>query len=78
MSFVTFMRSVPGRVLRVAAGLWLIAYGATHASLLGLVLMMVGMLPAVTGLAGICLIEEVIKSRRTWNPPAGRSREHHA
>jgi hypothetical protein len=72
------MRSVPGRVLRVAIGLWLIAYGFTTASLFGLVLMMAGMVPAVTGLAGICLIEEVIKSRRTWNLPAGRPREHRA
>ena len=78
MWFVRFMRSVPGRVLRVAVGLWLIAYGATHASLVGLVLMMVGMVPAVTGLAGICLIEEVIKSRRTWHLPASRPHEHRA
>jgi hypothetical protein len=78
MRFVRFMRSFRGRALRVAVGLWLVAYGATHPSLLGLVLMMVGMVPAVTGLAGICLIEEVIKSRRTSHLPAGRPREHHA
>jgi hypothetical protein len=78
MWFVRFMRSMPGRVLWVALGLWLIVYGATHASLFGLVLMMAGMVPAVTGLADISLIEEVIKSRRTRNLPAGRPREHSA
>lgn len=78
MRFVRFMRSVRGRAMRVAVGLWLIAYGATHPSLLGLVLMMVGTVPAVTGLAGICLIEEVIRSRRTRSLPAGRPREHRA
>ena len=78
MRFVTFLKSMPGRALRVALGLGLIAYGATHPSLLGLVLMMVGIVPAVTGLAGICLIEEVIRSRRTWNLPAGRPHQDSA
>lgn len=52
---VRFPRSTGGRVLCVAAGLSLIVYGATHPSLLGLVLMMAGMVPAITGLAGIGL-----------------------
>lgn len=78
MRFVGFMRSVPGRVLWVALGLCLIAYGSTLASLFGLVLMMAGMVPAVTGLAGIGPIEEVIKSMRRPHLPAGRSREHGA
>jgi len=77
----SFMRSIPGRVLRVAAGFWLIGYGATHPSLFGLVLMMVGMVPAVTGLAGISLCEDVLARRRgadrqssDRNPP--RHMEH--
>lgn len=78
MWFVRVMRSVLGSALQVALGLWLVAYGSTHASLFGLVLMMAGMVPAVTGLAGIGLIEEVIKSRRTSHLPAGRPREHSA
>jgi hypothetical protein len=78
MWFVRFLKSMPGRALRVGLGLSLIAYGGTHASLLGLVLMMVGMVPAVTGLAGICLIEEVIRSTRTSHLPVGQRREHHA
>ena len=78
MWFVSFMQSVPGRALRVALGLSLIAYGGTHASLFGLVLTMAGMVPTVTGLAGICLIEEVMKSRRTSHLQAGQVREHSA
>jgi hypothetical protein len=67
MWFVRFMRSMPGRVLQVATGLALIVYGSTQGSLFGLVLMMVGMVPAVTGLAG------EPRSRSTVRP-----REHRA
>lgn len=70
-----FLRSMPGRLLRVAVGLSLIVYGGTHPSLLGLVLMMVGMVPTVTGLAGICLLDEVRQSRRTGDLPPGHPRE---
>ena len=78
MWVVRFMRSVPGRVLRVALGFWLISYGLTHASLLGLVLMMVGIVPAVTALAGICLLEEVVKGMRAHRPPPGQPHGRHA
>lgn len=77
MWVVSFMRSAPGRVLRVALGLWLIAYGATHPSLAGLVLMMVGVVPVVTAVAGICLLEEALKGMRAYRASAGRPREHH-
>lgn len=77
MWFIRFMRSAPGRLLRVAMGVCLIGFGATHPSLFGLVLMMVGMVPAVTGFAGISLIEEVMKGRRTRRLPAGRPIERH-
>lgn len=50
-------------MLRIAVGFALIVYGATHVSLVGLVLMMVGMVPAVTGLAGVCRVGEVAKRR---------------
>ena len=75
---VKFMRSVPGRVVRVAFGLWLIAYGTTHASLLGLVLTLVGIVPAVTALAGICLLEEVVKGMSAHHPPTSRPHGRHA
>lgn len=77
MWLTSFLRSMPGRVLGVGVGLSLIAYGGTHPSLVGLVLMMVGMVPTVTGLAGICLLEEVTKSRRAKDLPAGHPREGH-
>jgi hypothetical protein len=56
MIVIDFIRSPLGRVTRVTIGFALIAYGSMLASLVGLVLMMVGMVPAVTGLVDICLI----------------------
>jgi len=55
MRAARFLRSTPGRLLGLGVGLSLIVYGGTHPSLAGLVLMMVGMVPLVTGFAGICL-----------------------
>lgn len=78
MAFINFLRSTQGRVLRVAVGFALIAYGGTHVSLVGLVLMMVGMVPAVTGLAGICLLEEVVKTRETHHAARRHPREGRA
>jgi len=66
MAFINFFRSTAGRVFRVMAGFALIVYGSTHASLVGLVLMMIGVVPIVTGLAAICLIE--------GRSPVGRGR----
>ncbi len=62
-AYINFLRSTPGRISRVVVGVALVAYGASHPSLLGLVLMMAGIVPAITGIAGICLLEEVMKSR---------------
>lgn len=70
-----FLRSMPGRILRVVAGLSLIVYGGMHPSLPGLVLMMVGMVPAVTGLAGICLLDEIRQRPRAGDLPPGHPRE---
>ena len=78
MWFVRFMRSMAGRVLKVAVGLALVAYGSTQGSLVGLVLMMVGMVPAVTGVAGICLLDEFVRSRDASELGAVRPREHRA
>ena len=64
MWFVTFMRSGPGRITRAMFGVWLILHGALSASLTGVALMMVGVVPAVTGIAGICLIDEFMKANR--------------
>jgi hypothetical protein len=75
MSLITFLRSPLGRVLRVAVGIALIGYGTVHPSLAGLVLMLVGIVPAVTGAAGICLLEELMQALRGQrpHPPLGGS-----
>ncbi len=62
--FIRFMRSTAGRIARVVCGVWLMLYGALSGTLVGLVLMMAGMVPAVTGIAGICLIDEIMKAHR--------------
>ena len=77
MPFSKFMRSVAGRALEVGVGLWLIAYGTTHPSLFGLVLMMAGMVPAVTGLAG-GLTGEIVIRRPVSRLPARRLRARRA
>jgi hypothetical protein len=56
MALIEFLRSPTGRAVRVVVGLALISYGSTLQSLLGLVLMMVGMVPAVTGFVDMCLM----------------------
>ena len=79
MRVLTFMRSTAGRLVKVAVGVWLMVYGVTHASLFGLVLMMVGVVPLVTGAAGICLLDEFVKARQVQHRrPEPRPREHRA
>jgi hypothetical protein len=72
------LKSTPGRFLRGAVGLWLLVYGLTHASLLGLVLMMVGIVPLVTAVAGICLIGEVLRGTKPQAVQPFPPREHRA
>ena len=62
--FIRFMQSPAGRITRVVLGVWLMLYGALSGTLFGLVLMMVGMVPAVTGIAGICLLDQIAKAWR--------------
>lgn len=57
--------------LRVTLGFALIVYGGANGSLAGLVLMMAGIVPAVTGLADI--IENVLDGRGTKENPRGRA-----
>jgi len=73
-----FLRSMPGRIVLVLVGLSLVVWGSRHPSLTGLVLMMAGMVPTVTGIAGICLLDEVRRSRRAGNLSAGQPREGRA
>ena len=78
MGLIRFLTSMPGRILKVAIGFWLIVYGGQQASMWGLVLMMIGVVPAVTGIAGICLIEEFVKASGGGRRKTPRPREHHA
>ena len=64
MWFIQLMRSTPGRIARVVFGVWLMIHGALSGTLFGLVLMMAGMVSAVTGIAGIGLIDEIMKAHR--------------
>lgn len=64
MPVVHFLRSNAGRLLKVAAGVWLLAAGMTVATLGGLVMMMTGVFVAVTGLAGICFTDGVRRGRQ--------------
>ena len=74
MNVTRFLESTPGRLLRIVVGLTLVIYGSGHHSLWGLVLMMAGMVPAVTGFAGICLLAGGGTSRRTRDvSTAGRT-----
>jgi hypothetical protein len=75
MWVILFLRSAAGRLLRVALGLALMAYGVRYPSLAGLVLMIAGMVPLVTGIAGICLFDEIVKAS-SHRAPASRPREH--
>lgn len=53
MLFVHFIQTPLGRVVRIVAGLLLLAYGGLTLSLLGIVAMMAGVVSLVTGLAGL-------------------------
>lgn len=54
MAIVTFMQSMPGRVLRVVGGALLLWVGSREASMAGLLLMMIAFIPIVTAIANIC------------------------
>ncbi len=64
MRFIHAAQSSVGRVLQAAAGGWLLVEGAELSSLAGLVMMMAGVILAVTGFAGIGLGEHEIDARR--------------
>jgi hypothetical protein len=65
MWFVNVMRSRTARVIKVLLGAWLFAQGPAEYSLGALVMMMIGIVLAVTALAGVCLVEEAINGWRT-------------
>jgi hypothetical protein len=65
-------------VLRIVIGLLLMTYGATQASMVGLIMTIVGMVPAVTAIAGVCLIEEVVMALHAHYVPPNHVGEHRA
>ena len=82
MTFIAFMQSPVGRVLRIVIGFALLWYGARSESLIGLMLMMLGLVPVVTGVLGVSLLEELIRehreSRGAEMAQSQRPRERHA
>jgi hypothetical protein len=56
-SFVTFMQSTTGRILRIVVGVALIAIGLLVVQgVWGFVLAVIGLVPLIAGLAGVCLV----------------------
>ncbi len=55
--FATFMASPAGRIIRIVAGLILVAVGllVMHASVAGIVVAVVGLVPLVAGLFDFCV-----------------------
>ena len=56
MKFISWMNGTWGRLLRVVAGLALIVGGLVAGGTGGLILAVVGLLPVITGVAGICIL----------------------
>lgn len=60
MRFLRFMGTGNGRIIRVAMGVAVIAAGFVTGGTLGLGLMLFGLLPLVTGAAGVCPISPLV------------------
>lgn len=72
---INFLRSIPGRMLKVGFGLALFTEGTALATLEGLVMMMAGVVLVVTGVAGVSLVEEGVNIWKEHAAAAPRSRE---
>lgn len=75
MAILTFLKTGTGRALRVALGSVLVAVGIQDETLLGTLLVMVGLMPIVSGVANICLMEDlalVMGALGHHRPPALR------
>jgi predicted RND superfamily exporter protein len=56
-SFVAFMQSTTGRILRIVVGIALIALGLlVIQGVWGIVLAVIGLVPLIAGLGGVCLV----------------------
>lgn len=61
LAFASFMAGALGRLLRILAGLALIAWGwSMRATTGGIVLMVVGLVPLLAGVLNVCLIAALI------------------
>lgn len=60
MRFVRWMNGATGRAARVAAGATLIVVGMFLGGVAGVVVAVVGLVPLVAGLTGVCLIAPLI------------------
>ncbi len=56
MAFGKFMASTAGRIVRIVAGIVLIALGLSMGNAGGIVLALVGLVPLVAGSIDVCLI----------------------
>jgi hypothetical protein len=77
MRVVSLLRSSVGRVLKVAAGVWLLEQGMALATLGGLVMTMAGVFLTVTGLAGLSFIKGTPKAWTAGHVAASHARRDH-
>ena len=60
-AFAVFMASGAGRLLRIAVGAGIIAWGwSRHEQTVGIILMVVGLVPLLAGLFNVCLLAPII------------------
>jgi hypothetical protein len=64
MTFFRFLRSAPGRILRIATGVALVATGFSHEALGGVLLVMIGLVPVVSGIMNISVVEDLVMALR--------------
>ncbi len=60
MAFLAFMNTVPGRIIRVVAGLALIAIGAAVGGGVGIGIAVFALAPIATGAFGVCPINPLV------------------
>lgn len=58
--FITFMQSGVGRVARSAIGVALIALGISQQGFAGSILVIIGLIPLIAGIAGVCLFAPLV------------------
>ena len=60
MGFGKFMASTLGRVVRIIAGIALIAIGLSMGNIGGIVLAVVGLVPLIAGTVDVCIISALL------------------